>query len=259
MKFGLRELMAHWRLSRLFSNRLQVFDFLRCWRRNIAAGDEIVFRIRQLKGKPLICRTGTTDAAVLYDTFAGLYHLPRHPLPEDASIVDLGTNVGYVAAHLAALYPGARIVGLELDPGNADVARRNLKQFGDRCSVMTAAIWTRDGSVEYDGEGEWGYKVIEEDSEFLGMGVHRRAPSICMESLMAQLDIERIDFLKMDIEGGEFALLNGAPDWLKKVTAVNVEIHDLDRVDEIAEPLQASGFTVQRDHIHWCQLIGVRL
>jgi FkbM family methyltransferase len=258
MGFGIRHVAAYWRTSRLFANPLQVFEFLRCWRQIEPGGKEAIFRPRLLNGRPLICRTGTTDAAVLHDTFHGLYHLPRHHLRSDATIVDLGTNVGYVAAHYAALYPQARIIGLELDAGNADVARRNLTQFGDRCTVLTAAIWTRDGSVPYGGEGEWGFKVIERDNKENGLDNYRRAQAISMDSLIRQLKIDRIDFLKMDIEGGEFALLKDAPDWLRNVDAINVEIHDPDRVDEIAKPLESSGFVVRRDHIHWCQLIGIR-
>ena len=58
----------------------------------------------------------------MWDTFFHRFHLPPGELARGACIVDLGANVGYTAAHLAALYPESRIIAVEMDGRNAAVA-----------------------------------------------------------------------------------------------------------------------------------------
>jgi hypothetical protein len=47
-----------------------------------------------------------------------------------------------------------------------------------------------------------------------------------MESLMKDNDIDSIDLLKMDIEGGEKNVLENSSDWIDSVRAMAVELHD---------------------------------
>ncbi len=69
--------------------------------------------------------------------FRGAMELWRTTLPgsgyavEDFALVDIGCGKGRVLM-LAAEYPFREIVGVELDPGLARVARKNLRRFGRR-------------------------------------------------------------------------------------------------------------------------------
>lgn len=56
-----------------------------------------------------------------------------HPL-----VLDLGTGSGNVAIAIAASRPGVRVLAVELDPGAAALARRNVHrhQLGDRVGVI---------------------------------------------------------------------------------------------------------------------------
>src|SRR5262245_18098994 len=69
------------------------------------SGPAVSLRLKPLDGNSVLCRPGTTDALVLWDTFGGRYHLPPAPLKPDCVICDLGANAGYTAAHFASLYP----------------------------------------------------------------------------------------------------------------------------------------------------------
>ncbi|MEM7212823.1 MAG: FkbM family methyltransferase [Pseudomonadota bacterium] len=71
--------------------------------------------------------------------------------------------------------------------------------------------------------------------------------TITVDGLCAQFGLERIDFLKCDIEGGENAVvLGGAPAFWHRVGQVAMELHpEADtRTDEIIETLVADGFHV---------------
>lgn len=111
-----------------------------------AVGTSGEFHVRGMRGPPLTCRGGTSDAVVLRDTFAGQYHVlaqrPRPPV-----ILDRGTDAGYVAAHYAKLYPDAWIISVEMDSGNAAQCRRHTEVFGPRCTVVEAESWTENGHI----------------------------------------------------------------------------------------------------------------
>src|SRR6185436_4373163 len=83
-------------------------------------------RVRPLGGRTVWLRPRTTDAVMLRDTFRDLVHPPPDLGRPIRWVLDLGANAGITVAHTALLHPQARIVAVELDPGNAAPARRNL-------------------------------------------------------------------------------------------------------------------------------------
>lgn len=73
--------------------------------------------------------------------------------------------------------------------------------------------------------GEWGFTIApvaagEEYDELEMVGV------ISVRELMSEHNIESIDVLKLDVEGGEFEVLNDATDWLKVCKLLIVELHE---------------------------------
>ena len=224
--------------------------------RTSASGQTESFRIKQLGGMPVACRPGTTDHQVLLDTFSGLFHLPPESLPSDARILDLGANVGYTAAHYAVLFPTAKVYAVEMDKSNVELARRNTETFLPRVSVIHCAVWVENGEMAYGGgeDGEWAFRL-----EGLGGAVGRtRVPTLTLDKLCETQGIERIDFLKMDIEGAESRVLRERTAWLDRVQRVNLEVHGPMVVDEALEILTQRGFECRRHPTHPAGILAVR-
>ena len=53
-----------------------------------------------------------------------------------------------------------------------------------------------------------------------------KVDGITIPELLGKYGKEGIDLLKLDIEGGEYALLRGRPDWVWDVGVIVAEIHD---------------------------------
>ena len=216
-----------------------------------ASDTPLALRIRGVPN-PLLCRPGTTDPHVLWDTFGAGLERPITALPPDANILDLGANVGYTAVDFALRHPEARIVAVELDEDNAALAEHNLAPFGERCSVVRAAVWSHDGEVRYGGEEAWGFHVVEGSAE------NRSAPAIRMSTLIRKFGFGRIDYVKMDIEGGEAEVLSD-PGWMDRVEEILVEIHPPATLDFGEAALLSAGFRVSRFHHHGAPHVrGVR-
>lgn len=74
-----------------------------------------------------------------------------------------------------------------------------------------------------------------------------------ISAIIHEQAIDRIDLLKIDVEGSELAVLRGiaADDW-PKISAIMAEVHDVDgRVQKIREILEAQGFGLIRFSQEW--------
>jgi FkbM family methyltransferase len=216
------------------------------YRRGLGSG-ETVFHVKGV-AHGLRVRAATTDAVTMESVFGDAYHLPRHPIKDECVILDLGANAGYAAAHLASMYPEARVIAVELDAENAELARRNLVPF-DRCELVNAAIWIADGEVGYSGKAKDGYAIT-------GGGMSK-APAITIETLLDDRGIKSADFVKMDIEGAEWPLFQ-EPKWLSRINSISVEVHQPEWLEPIDAALIKAGFRTARSDTHWSSIFAHR-
>lgn len=228
-------------------------SFVRYMRLKRLSPAPVPVRVRALENREALIRPLTSDAAALRDAFAGLYHLPPSSLPPNATILDLGANIGLTAAHYAVLAPTAHVVAVEMDPGNAALARKNVEPWRDRIEVITAAVWWESGTISYSAPPghEYGFHIADS-----GDANTRTCSAITVGELVGTYG--RIDFLKMDIEGAEREVLVSAGDWADKVDAIKVETHGHYTADRCARDLEALGFRTTIDDRHWSAVTGVR-
>jgi FkbM family methyltransferase len=176
-------------------------------------------------------------------------------------IVDLGANVGYTVAHFAYLYPRARIFGLELDSDNYRVALQNTEWCKERVTLINAAIWSSDGYIRFSGPGEDAYHVDASVSDQAGTSAppfNQVARSVTMQTLIADNQITHIDYLKMDIEGGEAEIvLNADRSWLDKVDVMKIELHRV-AYDVFDDVLTAHGFRCRKEFMGVACIVATR-
>jgi FkbM family methyltransferase len=212
----------------------------------------VAFRLRPLGGEPLWLRPATGDVWALANTLLPASHLPPAELREPVRRVwDLGANIGVSMTHLAHCFPGARITGLELDAANAELCRRNIAPWGDRCEVLRAAVWPQDGDVRYRYEvgNEEGFKATASREPGEGDTMVRAAPALSLNTLLARSG-GPIDYVKMDIEGTERDVLRTNTEWAAAVRTLKVEVHEPYTVAECVHDLEALGFRAWPDRAH---------
>lgn len=227
----------------LFQTHRDYIRFLRCLLTNHPQSELAFIKVKR-HHNPLACRPGTTDAYMLWHTLVDEQHKIELPADQPSVIFDLGANVGYTAVEFAKLYPAARIVAVELDADNAEVARQNISPFSERCTLIEGAVWSSDGQINYGGGGAHGLRVNGTETH----SADRFAPAYTIETLMSMVGVDQIDFLKMDIEGAEAEVVQENASWLKRVKILNLEVH-LRAIspEEGKRRLEASGFTVAQD------------
>lgn len=145
----------------------------------------------------------TDDLEAAYEIFvADVY---RSPLPIEADsvkqIVDLGANVGFSGIYLARRYPKAKIIAFEPHPQHVEKAKYNFQLNGLNQSVelIDAAATDRTGNAFLTDKGICSKVLSKQLSGSF---------SIHLLDVFEYLNGTPIDILKIDIEGGEFRLID---------------------------------------------------
>ncbi len=150
-------------------------------------------------------------------------------------VVDLGANIGNFTNLALAHGPRERVVSVEPSKGLNERFTHSLQQnpgFADRTTLVRAFI------------GSLGSK---QQAAIAADGDYRDAPSITEQELISLLGRTSIDFLKCDIEGGEFGLMtNKHLFMIAKQIAVEVHAFAGD-VEAFKDQLEKMGFHILRD------------
>ena len=159
------------------------------------------------------------DLAALDEVLAGgAYELPD--LGDVEVVVDLGSHIGASIAYFRERYPEARIVGLEPDPATFAKLEANVAAL-DGVTVQRRAVAAADGeSVFYAAPYTLASSLVAERAGSRPVTV----PTVTLDHLIEEHGLERIDLLKLDVEGSEHDALAGA-DGLARVRAIVGELH----------------------------------
>ena len=113
---------------------------------------------------------------------------------------DLGANIGAFAMPAAVI--GAQVHAFEILPANvvslaASAARNRLSNL----AINIGAVWDKPGYLGIAGKSAWGV---------VGPGSSLSIAAITMDDYVAAKGIERVDLMKVDVEGAELEALRGA-------------------------------------------------
>ncbi len=169
-------------------------------------------------------------------------------------ILDCGSNIGAASLWFKRRYPGARITAYEADPALYEMTRRNLARNGaDDVEVVHAALWIGNGEVTFRAEGSDSGMIDGLAGVVDAAGV--TVPSIRLRDV---LERERIDLLKLDIEGAEDVVLADCEPVLDRVGAIVMDLHEFDPRDRqsprVYQTLTRAGFVYAVDDLlgqHW--------
>lgn len=185
-------------------------------------GGPVPLRLRPLGGRVLYVRPGTSDVASIAQNFLNLE--PRLADRRARRICELGSNIGVKLAKLAVLYPEATLLGIEADRANAALARRNLAQFGDRCTIVEAAVWDHDTELVIEGERA-SLLITREPTEDDAPDATRVRGRTVSSLLAEHMPEGPIDFMHLSVQGAEARVLAGDVDWIDRIGSIKVSLH----------------------------------
>jgi FkbM family methyltransferase len=204
--------------------------------------------------------------------FARVYNPTNFDIGADNVVLDIGANVG-VFTLFAARKTRHAVYAFEPSPQTFETLTRNIAAnnlrnivpcncaVSDKVAAATLLVTPNGGQQDllYDlvaPERIKQYRGLV-DVDYLSPGSDEGSryvsvPTTTIPEIMDANHLERIDFLKIDCEGAEGAILRSTPPhYLKRISKISMEFHDylseLNHAD-LARLLEEAGFVV---HLNW--------
>jgi FkbM family methyltransferase len=157
------------------------------------------------------------------------------------TILDVGANIGLFGVFALDRWPGAQITAFEPDPDNLRVLRRTVdaNDVGERWRVVESAVSNAPGELRF-------VPGLRAEAHLAGAG-ERGAITVPTVDLYERQG-SGVDLVKMDIEGGEWAILADPRLSTLRTSVLRLEWHTLlcpheDARSEAIRLLRAGGFT----------------
>jgi FkbM family methyltransferase len=179
--------------------------------------------------------TGGNGYAFLREFFVRRIYFREFKQLNFTTCLDLGCNTGVVASLLKQLAgPGGKVVGVDplTYPGNTFRSQLNtVPGLTIHQGVLCGESIRHDSAALHAMCDPYNF-----DSNL----------AITVEELMKTYGMEHVDFLKMDIEGAEFAIFRDSAHWLDRVDNLAMEVHNtVGDPTEIIQRLQQENFCVK--------------
>lgn len=154
--------------------------------------------------------TGYWLADMLAEAASRLYVHEEIRVRAGDVVLDCGASIG-VFARQALSMGAATVVAIEPGPDSVECLRRNFASeiASAKLIVCSKGVWDREGALPLilDGNTSIGDGfVIRRPGDRVGTSV----PLTSIDTLVSELKLPRVDFIKMDIEGAEQEALRGA-------------------------------------------------
>jgi FkbM family methyltransferase len=131
-----------------------------------------------------------------------LVHFLRRALPDDGVVVDGGAHIGVLTLLAASLCPRGTVYAFEPAPATADYLEGNVRANGLANVVVERAVL---GAVD----GEVGFQFEPDYPAGSHVGDAPAVRAVRLDTWAGEHGLDRIDLVKLDLEGAEIAAIEG--------------------------------------------------
>lgn len=198
--------------------------------------DGVMFRLIDFSTPRLHWISGFKDFPILCPSLTEPFittqqYLDFAQLKSGQVVIDLGAYSGLTSIVFAKkVGPTGRVIAVEPDPLTLAACKVNLAAAGQQhVSLVEAAVTATAGPIRLSSEGALGSAFASIVGAYRGKIVVVEATSL--DGLIQRCQLERVDFIKMDIEGAEVSVLPSSADFLKRYQPkLIIELHQIDGV-----------------------------
>jgi FkbM family methyltransferase len=178
------------------------------------------------------------------------------------TVLDLGANIGSFAIYLQWRARGIRVHCFEPAEETRNRLEQNIRinNLDKHVSVYPLAVSDRPGVAYLKQARKTGVRSLFENKHSIGVG--EEVECISLQQALDQCGVDRVDFLKVDVEGAEIEVFEGACGRIwNRIERVALEFHDVHRAgcrNRVLHVLRANGFNrLAVDHLSPDQTVGI--
>lgn len=133
---------------------------------------------------------------------------PLSTIPENATVIDAGANIGCFSRY-AFLNGAGTVISFEPSPGNIECLRQNVPD----AHIVAAGVWDRKAVLSFStgtATNPGSHHVCEDGAGNTSISV------TSIDEVVAEMALIGLDYIKMDVEGAEVRALRGAADSIRR-------------------------------------------
>lgn len=153
------------------------------------------------------------------DSLLTAYHIDQLQLNAGDLVIDCGANVGEVSMALRLRQPGLRIVAVEPEAAEADCADINV--YGGQPLTLRKVLWREETTLRFFSAAQ-----TADSSVFEPVVPHqvREISATTVDQVVASSGVERVRLLKLEAEGAEPEILEGARGVLSRIDYIAADL-----------------------------------
>ncbi|MFT4536335.1 MAG: FkbM family methyltransferase [Saprospiraceae bacterium] len=194
------------------------------------------------------------NAAIIeadFDLITANQHTFINALDQNSTVVDLGGNRGEFSKVILNLFSCKKVIVVEGNPQLSSIIKNNLSSHAEQAELIPSLIGpifskNVDFHITENPEASSVDKSLHASQNIIKTV---RVKMITLDYIYQRIDNDRIDLLKVDIEGMEWEVLkNMTNDDYERIDQITVEFHDfLDsslvyKTEEVIEHLKGLGY-----------------
>jgi FkbM family methyltransferase len=209
--------------------------------------------LRTKDGLTITIRQNFGDAMTVAEIFTDNSYISGITLPPSPVVIDIGGFVGDFALYAVKHLNASRVIVCEPSPKNWKLLLRNIanNNYEDRIVPVNKAV--TDG-----GDVMMNLDAPDEAQCMVSAHYHSEqplstVPGISLSQLMLDNGIDTLDLLKIDCEGGEYAILASTPsDVFQRIRTIVFEYHAIDdwaaKLEQAKRRLRDEGYFLRTHH-----------
>lgn len=146
-------------------------------------------------------------------------------------IAEAGARDLIDALELEKIYPNAKILSFECNPECVEVCKHNLKFSQGRINFFDCALSNKNDTLSFysfDSENcnehDAGVSSLYEHKDTNNVPMKKiQVPARTLKTILKDLNLEKIDMLCLDLQGGEYNALLGLQEYIDAVKYIIVE------------------------------------
>jgi FkbM family methyltransferase len=212
--------------------------------------DGKLVEIRTKDGLSLTIRRNCMDAGILMEVFLENSYVQGLSLPGQPVVVDIGGYIGDFALYAAKILGAQKVVVCEPSPRNWKLLTKNVanNHYEDRIEMVNKAVG--DGqplllNVDAPDRAQARVSAYGPETE-----ARKLVPGTTLADVVKDHGLGVIDLLKIDCEGGEYAILLSAPaELFARIRNIVFEFHEIPgfepKLNAVKQRLGDAGYSLR--------------